>query len=170
MNHSTSVVWGVGCSQQPTPDGGFNYVHYYPKPMGGSQQNPIVDGHVGIMISRLINKNDRSLKYVPISLNRLDCLMFRQRAGCRCHVTSCTRHSWKLPLYTSFQWVIFKRYFSQSHFSIDKRFGLCRTKCTTFWKPSLSEGGGGWRKTFKVFPIKMLNPRQKFRPISLSDL
>jgi len=31
------------------------------------------------------------------------------------------------------------------------------------------KGGGGWRKTFKVFP-PMPSPRRKFRPVSLSDL
>ena len=32
------------------------------------------------------------------------------------------------------------------------------------------EGGGGWRKTFKVFPTKILSLRRKFGSASLSDL
>ena len=35
---------------------------------------------------------------------------------------------------------------------------------------SLSEGGGGWRKTLEIFLIKILSPRQKFSSASLSDL
>jgi hypothetical protein len=32
-----------------------------------------------------------------------------------------------------------------------------------------TKGGGGWRKTFKVFLIKILSPRQKFGSVPLSD-
>jgi hypothetical protein len=34
---------------------------------------------------------------------------------------------------------------------------------------SLSKGGGGWRKTLKVFPVENLTSRRKFGPASLSD-
>ena len=32
------------------------------------------------------------------------------------------------------------------------------------------KGGDGWIKTFKVFPIKILNLRRKFCSVSISDL
>ena len=32
------------------------------------------------------------------------------------------------------------------------------------------EGGGGWRKTLKVCPIKILSPIREFTSVSLSDL
>jgi|WetSurSiteA1Bulk_404760.scaffolds.fasta_scaffold210442_1 hypothetical protein len=35
---------------------------------------------------------------------------------------------------------------------------------------SLSEGGGGWKKTFKSFPFKILSPHREFTSVSLSDL
>jgi hypothetical protein len=44
----------------------------------------------------------------------------------------------------------FKRYFSQSHFCIDKVISLGIVNSTILIGLSLSEGGGGWRKTFKI--------------------
>jgi len=55
-------------------------------------------------------------------------------------------------------------------FGIDKRFIFYIINPRTLIKLSLSKGGGGWRKTFKVFPIKILSPRRKFSAVSLSDL
>ena len=37
-------------------------------------------------------------------------------------------------------------------------------------KSFLSEGGGGWGKTFRVSSIKILCPRRKFGSVFLSDL
>jgi hypothetical protein len=41
---------------------------------------------------------------------------------------------------------------------------------TILSKLSLSKGGGGGGKTFKISKINILDPRQEFRPASLSDL
>jgi hypothetical protein len=53
---------------------------------------------------------------------------------------------------------------------IDKMVASGIVNSTILSKFSLSEGGGGWRKTFKLSQIKILSPRQEFRPVFLSDL
>jgi hypothetical protein len=54
--------------------------------------------------------------------------------------------------------------------SIDKMMAFGIVNSTILSKLSLSEGGGGGGKTFKVSQITILSPRQEFRPASLSDL
>ena len=54
--------------------------------------------------------------------------------------------------------------------AFNKNVGSNLINHTTLIKLSLSEGGGGWRKTFKVIPIKILSPLRKITPVSLSDL
>ena len=52
-------------------------MHYYPKSMGGSEQNPVVDGSVRTMISRIIDSNC----YIPFSteVKQVESLKRRQK-------------------------------------------------------------------------------------------
>jgi hypothetical protein len=61
--------------------------------------------------------------------------------------------------------IILKRYFSQAHFSIDKKIIFGTVNPTSLRILSLSEGGGGWRKTFKNFSYQNLEslPEIQFR-------
>jgi len=43
-------------------------------------------------------------------------------------------------------------------------------KAASLIKLSLSEGGVGWRKSLRIFPIKILSSHRKFDSLSLSDL
>jgi hypothetical protein len=55
-------------------------------------------------------------------------------------------------------------------------FGLTKNPISISLKPTILKdflfprGGGGWRKTFKISKINILDPSQEFRPASLSDL
>jgi len=86
-------------------------------------------------------------------------------------IVDCNRQGRIFSPYRRFEQVIFKRFFSQAHFAIDKGFVLCIISRTSLDKTfSFQKGGDRWRKTFEVFPIKTLSPHRKVRPVSLPDL
>jgi hypothetical protein len=60
--------------------------------------------------------------------------------------------------------IIRKKYFSQAHFSIDKKIIFGTVNPTSLRILSLSEGGGGWRKTFKISLIQFESSSRYFFP------
>ena len=81
--------------------------------------------------------------------------------------SSCSQQVENPRRYTRFPTIILKRYFSQAHIWIDKRYIWCIVNSAVLKKLSLSEGGGGWRKTFKSRTIQIRIFLLKVRSISI---